>query len=522
MPIYHLSVKAVSRSTGRSATAAAAYRAGCSITDERTGEVHDYTRKRGVESADVVLPIGAPQWANDRAKLWNAAEMAEKRKDACVAREYEVALPSELSPYERRRLVMDFAKEMANEEGCAVDVAIHAPRIISDSDLENDPGQHFEIDLDGQRHNGNHHAHMLRSTRKLEPDGMGAKLETEKAGRKRSDDLEAVRARWAEFANARLRQNGIAARVDHRSLEMQGIDREPTTHLGVEATGYERRTGLHSEKRMQQAQERLTRAKELGELERQIRQCDQLIFDWSNDLTAAKAERDRQKSPAPAREIEPPTAAPGLTAAFAANYQKWRRKAEAEPVPPVPVRMVDWFDLTSYGLSVSKSRMGKNDRELLVTGSLDAHETQLIGLGFRRVGDTFRAELTDDILRMPRWRKAFPSIAIAKVHANDTFTDEPKKAEAEPRQQGLTDQLSNGKPMNAQTPTTDYELAENIRQRREVNPGAQPSLEELRAIDRILVQQARERLEGALTDLELAAARPEPEPDDESHSNRPG
>ena len=280
MAIYHLSVKAVSRSAGRSATAAAAYRAGCSITDERTGEIHDYTRKGGVESADIVLPDGAPEWATDRTKLWNAAELAEKRKDACVAREFEVALPSELSPAERRRLALDFAKDMANREGCAVDVAIHAPGKEGD--------------------NRNHHAHILRTTRKVEADGMGAKLDTEKAGRKRSDDLEAVRAKWADMTNERLRENGIAARVDHRSLEAQGFDREPTKHLGPAASGYERRTGQPSDKRIQQereAVERLTRAKALGELERQSRQSDRLILDLSGDLAAAKAERDRQPAP---------------------------------------------------------------------------------------------------------------------------------------------------------------------------------------------------------------------------------
>ncbi|WP_449100382.1 MobQ family relaxase [Pseudomonas veronii] len=280
MAIYHLSVKAVSRSAGRSATAAAAYRAGCEIADERTGEIHDYTRKGGVESADIVLPDGAPEWATDRAKLWNAAELAEKRKDACVAREFEVALPSELSPAERRRLALDFAKDMANREGCAVDVAIHAPGREGD--------------------NRNHHAHILRTTRKVEADGLGAKLDTEKAGRKRSDDLEAVRAKWADLTNERLRENGIAARVDHRSLEAQGIDREPTQHLGPAASGYERRTGQPSDKRIQQereAVERLARAKALGELERQSRQSDRLILDLSGDLSAAKAERDRQPAP---------------------------------------------------------------------------------------------------------------------------------------------------------------------------------------------------------------------------------
>ncbi len=279
MAIYHLSVKAVSRSSGRSATAAAAYRAGCEITDERTGVIHDYQRKVGVESADIVLPDGASEWANDRAKLWNVAELAEKRKDACVAREFEVALPSELSPSERRRLALDFAKDMANREGCAVDVAIHAPGKEGDS--------------------RNHHAHILRTTRKVEAEGLGAKLDTEKAGRKRSDDLEAVRTRWACMTNERLRENGIDSRVDHRSLAAQGIDREPTQHLGPAASGYERRTGEPSQKRQdfeREAAERLARAKELGELERQSSQIDRSILDLSGDLTAAIQERDQRQT----------------------------------------------------------------------------------------------------------------------------------------------------------------------------------------------------------------------------------
>ena len=112
MAIFHLSVKTVSRSAGRSATAAAAYRAGVEITDERTGEIHDYTRKGGVESAELVLPAGAPEWAADRAALWNAAEQAEKRKNSTVAREFEIALPEELSPAERQRLARDLAREI--------------------------------------------------------------------------------------------------------------------------------------------------------------------------------------------------------------------------------------------------------------------------------------------------------------------------------------------------------------------------------------------------------------------------
>ena len=274
MAIYHLSVKTISRSAGRSATAAAAYRAGVEITDERTGEIHDYTRKGGVESAALILPDNAPEWARDRAQLWNAAEQAEKRKNATVAREFEIALPAELSPEQREKLAHDFARELVKRHGCAADVAIHAPGKEGD--------------------NRNHHAHILRTTRKVEADGLGAKLDTEKAGRKRAEDLEAVRARWADMTNERLRENGIAARIDHRSLEAQGIKREPTKHLGPAASGYERRTGQPSDKRIQQereAVERLTKAKAAGELERQSRQLDRSIIDLSGDLSAAKAER---------------------------------------------------------------------------------------------------------------------------------------------------------------------------------------------------------------------------------------
>jgi ATP-dependent exoDNAse (exonuclease V) alpha subunit len=270
MAIYHLSVKAVSRSAGRSATAAAAYRAGCEITDHRTGEIHDYTRKGGVESADIVLPDGAPEWATDRAALWNAAEAAERRKDACVAREFEVALPDELSPAERRRLAVDFAKEMANREGCAVDVAIHAPGKEGDS--------------------RNHHAHILRTTRKVGLDGLTDKLDTEKAGRNRTADLDAVRTRWAELTNERLRENGIEARVDHRSLKDQGIEREPTSHMGPAVAAMERR-GVKTEvgKRIEdEVAERLARARAEGIKERELVQANKSIIDLSGDLAAAK------------------------------------------------------------------------------------------------------------------------------------------------------------------------------------------------------------------------------------------
>jgi len=272
--IFHLSVKTISRSAGRSATAAAAYRAGVKITDERTGEIHDYTRKGGVESAELVLPAGAPEWAADRAALWNAAEQAETRKNSTVAREFEIALPDELTPAERHRLAHDLAHEIVERHGCAADVAIHAPGADGD--------------------HRNHHAHILLSTRRLGPEGFTEKtreLDDQKSGPQLVTEW---RERFARLQNERLRQAGIAARVDHRSLEAQGIDREATRHLGPAASGYERRTGEPSRKRLDfeaEVAERLARAQAAGELERASRQIDRSILDLSGDLEAAKAER---------------------------------------------------------------------------------------------------------------------------------------------------------------------------------------------------------------------------------------
>lgn len=221
MAIFHLSVKTISRSAGRSATAAAAYRAGAEIVDERTGEVHDYTRRSGVSSADVVLPVGAPAWASDRAALWNAAEAAEKRKNSTVAREFEIALPDELSAEERRRLALEFAAELAARHGVAVDVAVHSPGREGDS--------------------RNHHAHVLTSTRRLGPEGFGEKARELDDRQTGPEIVTEWRARWAELANAALERAGSAERIDHRSLAAQGIERAPTAHLGPSMTAMERR-----------------------------------------------------------------------------------------------------------------------------------------------------------------------------------------------------------------------------------------------------------------------------------------
>ena len=221
MASYHLSVKSVSRATGRSAPAAAAYRTATRIENERDGLVHDYTRRSGVEDAFLVVPEGVA-WAQDRSALWNTAETAEKRKDAKVAREYELALPHELDPAQRRALARGFAQEVVKRFGVVADIAIHAP--------------HPEGD---QR---NWHAHVLTTTRVVTAEGMGAKTRELDVIQTSGPAVEALRALWAVRVNHALERAQVAERVDHRSLDRQGLgDLVATQHLGPAASGMERR-----------------------------------------------------------------------------------------------------------------------------------------------------------------------------------------------------------------------------------------------------------------------------------------
>ena len=220
MSIFHLTVRSVSRASGRSAVAAAAYRAGECLTNDRDGRTHDYTNKPVVE-AFILAPTDAPEWSRDRARLWNAAEAAEKRKDAKVAREYELALPAEVDAAERRHLAEAFGLRLVEHYGVAVDVAIHPPSEEGD-----------------QR---NHHAHLLTTTRAIGPNGLGTKTRQLDVASTASVEVEALRASWATMINQALEKAQVSDRVDHRSFERQGKLIEPTVKLGPVITAIERR-----------------------------------------------------------------------------------------------------------------------------------------------------------------------------------------------------------------------------------------------------------------------------------------
>ena len=240
MAIYHLHVSIVKRSSGRSSVAAAAYRAadklrseqdgmthdyspktsavnaaayrsGESLQNERSDITHDYTRKQGVVHNEIMLPVNAPQQYQDRATLWNAVERAEKRKDAQTARDIDIALPIELDRQEQIELVREYVKDNFVDKGMCADFAIH------------DKGD------------GNPHAHILLTTREVSHAGLGKKnREWNSTGQ-----LKEWRENWANSCNARLREHGKS--IDHRTLKAQGIDREPTIHIGVVAKNMERK-----------------------------------------------------------------------------------------------------------------------------------------------------------------------------------------------------------------------------------------------------------------------------------------
>jgi Ti-type conjugative transfer relaxase TraA len=230
LAIYHLQMKPISRSSGRSAVASAAYRAAEKLTNEREGQTHDFTRKEGVEHAEIVLPeASSADWARDRSKLWNAAEFSENRKDARVAREFEIGLPHELSKEQRLELTREFAAELANRYGAAVDFTIHRP--------------HEESDV------RNHHAHVMMTTRKVEDYGLGDKTHMEWKNERLLGQglptshmqLSDIRQSWEDIANERLAKAGLEIRVDHRSHAERGLEIAPTEHMGVHATQMQRR-----------------------------------------------------------------------------------------------------------------------------------------------------------------------------------------------------------------------------------------------------------------------------------------
>ncbi|MDB6700195.1 MobA/MobL family protein, partial [Bifidobacterium longum] len=257
MAIYHLSVSNVSRASGSKATATLSYITGKRVHDERRGETYDYGRKERVLRVGTLLPEGAPAEYADPAVLFNAVELHETGRTARPAKKIVVALPREFTPRQRVQALEEYIRENLNADGYAATYAIHE---------------------DGEGNNP--HAHILVANRQIDPatggwarlkqrmeyvlDERGERVpltdpetgrqKTDKRGRRqwkrtsvslnpldRKAKLKSLRESWADTCNARLDET---ERIDHRSLEDQGSDLEPTIHEGYAARAIERAGGV--------------------------------------------------------------------------------------------------------------------------------------------------------------------------------------------------------------------------------------------------------------------------------------
>jgi len=324
MADYRFSAAIVCRSQGQSAVAAAAYRAGATLHDERTGETKDFSRRAwSVLYTRILTPENAPAWMRDRQRLWNGVEQREdrstKRSTAQLARNIELSLPQELTHEQHVELVCEFVKAEFVDRGMVADIAIHTPPYRGDGT--------------------NHHAHILLTMRDIDDEGV---FGNKNRAWNKDELLEHWRERWADFQNRALEKHGHEARVDHRSLEDQGIEREPTIHLGpntqaLEDAGIPTDRGdqnrriksnndnlnlakqdlADSEKRLAALKQRFA-AERMEQIKRTFRVADSI---WNRDTPGPDHPPEPQP---PARQPEPPSPTP-----------HWRRPSAAERVAQI-------------------------------------------------------------------------------------------------------------------------------------------------------------------------------------------
>jgi len=309
MAIYHFSVKTISRSAGRSAVACSAYRSGEKLIDERQGKEQDYTRKTGVEFTKIYAPENTNPELLDRNQLWNTVEKVERRKDANLAREFEIAFPHELNAKQRKEMLNELCQELVKRHGVIVDAAIHAPHTQSGSDERN------------------YHAHIMFTGRQID-------LETGDFAKKRNRDFNKEnssqtvnqwREAFADLTNKHLARAGYLSKVDHRSYADQDNGLQATIHEGSKVTqlrrqGVDTEISLKNDLIKQQNAEKQHLPEILKGLEQEIRLTESQIDKYKLDMSLEtirklsstmepikQAEHPKPQQKPSERKIEPST-----------------------------------------------------------------------------------------------------------------------------------------------------------------------------------------------------------------------
>lgn len=287
MPIYHLSVKAISRSDGRSAVACAAYRSGEKLVCDFYEKEQDYTKKTGVEFTNIYAPPNTNPELLDRQTLWNTVEKVERRKDAVLAREFEIAFPCELNAEQRKQLLDELCQKLVEKYGVVVDAAIHAPHTESGSDARN------------------YHAHIMFTTRAINENGeFAAKKYRDFSRDEGTQTVCDWREDFADLCNKHLALAGFDERVDHRSYADQNKNYlEPTVHEGPEVTAMRRR-GIDTEISLNNDEIKLRNADAIERHEQIIAGLDQEIIvpQYINDKIA-ELENEMQLTDTEEREL---------------------------------------------------------------------------------------------------------------------------------------------------------------------------------------------------------------------------
>jgi hypothetical protein len=377
-----LRVQTIQRSAGRSVVAAAAYRSGQSLADERLKETFDFTRKTdGIEHTAIIAPANAPEELLDREQLWNAVEQAEKRKDATPAQEILVALPHELTAEHRRELVEEFVRESLAKRGMIADIAIHVPGKEGDD--------------------RNHHAHILMTTRTIDENGFGNKYrggkEGEPVGWHTREFVTEVRREWAEVQNKYLERHAPQVeKVSEKTLAAQGQDRAPTQHHGPEVTAMERRGERTS--RGENNRDIAAENARLQHDEKKVRDGD--VKDHQDAKWVQRPTDDI------IRDMQ------GVRAGMEEKRDDWKKEREAIEVPkPVSVRKIE-AELTAKEAKAHAQARRKEEEE--------KERARAAGMSAKQVAQWYKSPDQAAMNALKKWHAELDRMAAARREVQET------------------------------------------------------------------------------------------------------